>query len=567
MLTKDQASSRENHKLGPESCSSPPPSVALEDATIEAVERLGLCCGASFHVLDCETGEMLWKVADSLPRDWSDRQEVCRELFRRNQAAYIEEESPVVVLAVPLPEQADARPVALASFVTSYVTSPDVTAAAARCFKVEEKAFFDWSKQQTPHNADRLVATAQLLVDQWASTQELNRLRGEIEQVSGNLVSTYEEISLLHRLAQNLKISHGDVELGRLALEWLGEVVPAKGLTIWYDHRNQLEQPQIGRNPESIASSESVVVHQGVCALDDDQFESLFTHLGESARKLPVVVNQNTTSKPGWPFPAIRELVCVPLSEGGRVFGYLLATNHKEGKEFGTVEASLLNSVASILGIHSGNILLYHEQAEFLSQMVHALTSAIDAKDPYTCGHSNRVAQVAVRLGEEVGCDEKMLNTLYLGGLLHDIGKIGIEDSVLRKPGRLTEAEFEHIKQHPELGYKILKNVSRLDEVLPIVLHHHESWDGSGYPHSLAGDETALSARITAVADAFDAMSSDRPYRPGMSDEKLDHILREGAGRQWDARVVAAFFAARDDIREIANQEREELNIEVEQWI
>ena len=156
--------------------------------------------------------------------------------------------------------------------------------------------------------------------------------------------------------------------------------------------------------------------------------------------------------------------------------------NHVEGDEFGTVEASLLNSVAAILGIHSGNIELYRQQSELLAGVVRALTSAIDAKDPYTCGHSDRVARVAVRLAQELGCDASTLNTIYLSGLLHDIGKIGIDDSVLRKPGKLTDAEYEHIKRHVEIGHQILRDLKKLDDVLPVVLHHHESWDGAGYP-------------------------------------------------------------------------------------
>ena len=150
-------------------------------------------------------------------------------------------------------------------------------------------------------------------------------------------------------------------------------------------------------------------------------------------------------------------MIIVPLAEGENCFGWLAAFNHARGEEFGTVEASLLSSVGAILGIHCGNTELYRQQREFLAGVVRALTSAIDAKDPYTCGHSDRVARVAVRLAEELGCDRKQVDTIYLSGLLHDVGKIGIDDNVLRKPGKLTEAEYEHIKTHAEIGYKILQ--------------------------------------------------------------------------------------------------------------
>jgi HD-GYP domain-containing protein (c-di-GMP phosphodiesterase class II) len=171
---------------------------------------------------------------------------------------------------------------------------------------------------------------------------------------------------------------------------------------------------------------------------------------------------------------------------------------------------------------------------------------------------------VAVRLAEELGLPPDERRRIHLAGLLHDIGKIGIKDEVLRKPGKLTPEEYEHIKLHPALGYEILKGLKKIQHVLPAVLHHHESWDGQGYPHGLAGEAIPLIARIIAVADAFDAMGSDRPYRKGMQDSVLDKILREGAGKQWDVRIVDAFFRARDDIRTISKRERESLKIDLQ---
>jgi HD-GYP domain-containing protein (c-di-GMP phosphodiesterase class II) len=155
---------------------------------------------------------------------------------------------------------------------------------------------------------------------------------------------------------------------------------------------------------------------------------------------------------------------------------------------------------------------------------------------------------------------------LYMAGLLHDIGKIGINDAVLRKPGKLTPEEFDHIKQHPELGYRILADIKQLASVLPAVLHHHEQWDGRGYPFQLAGDQIPRIARIVAVADAYDAMTSDRPYRRGIAIEKVEELFQAGAGRQWDAEVIQAYFAARADIRAIASEERANLTLDVEQW-
>jgi putative nucleotidyltransferase with HDIG domain len=195
------------------------------------------------------------------------------------------------------------------------------------------------------------------------------------------------------------------------------------------------------------------------------------------------------------------------------------------------------------------------EMSDLLEGLVQALTSAIDAKDPRLYGHGDRVARLAVRLAQELGCDGKMLDTLYVAGLLHDVGKIGVDRNVLCKAETLSAAEFEHIKQHVEIGHRILHDLATLEDVLPVVLHHHEAWDGSGYPHGLDLDHIPLAARIVAVADAFDAMSSDRPYRGRLPDGKVEQILRAGAGRQWDPEIIAAFFRVREDIHQVCRND------------
>ena len=145
---------------------------------------------------------------------------------------------------------------------------------------------------------------------------------------------------------------------------------------------------------------------------------------------------------------------------------------------------------------------------------IRALALALDARDPYTAGHSERVSAISVAIGRQMGLADEQLEVLRLGALLHDIGKIGISDAVLRKPGALTAGEFELIKQHPALGARILRSVPFLAPHLPIVELHHERPDGKGYPHGLRGDEIPLLARIAHVADAFDAITSARAYRP-----------------------------------------------------
>ena len=174
-------------------------------------------------------------------------------------------------------------------------------------------------------------------------------------------------------------------------------------------------------------------------------------------------------------------------------------------------------------------------------QFVESLASALDARDPYTAGHSGRVCRLSCAIARSLNFDRESLRTIGIGALLHDIGKIGVPDSVLQKPGRLTEEEFDLIRQHPSIGRHILASVNGFAPYLEVVELHHENWDGTGYPHGLRAEQAPLSARIVHVADAFDAMTSDRPYRPGMTQEVAVRILEEAAGRSFDPVVVDAF--------------------------
>ncbi len=208
-----------------------------------------------------------------------------------------------------------------------------------------------------------------------------------------------------------------------------------------------------------------------------------------------------------------------------------------------------------MLGVHLINQRQYLELQQMFEGTIQSLVSALDAKDAYTCGHSNRVSELTVELASRLGYDEEGISRVRMGGILHDIGKIGIDDAVLRKPGRLTDEEFDQIKQHPVLGYEILKGIRQFRKILPSVRHHHESWDGSGYPDGLAGDEIPRDAQIMAVADAFDAMTSDRPYRPGMPLEKVISIFEGGSGSQWAADVVDVLLGMPEVMERYAKRE------------
>lgn len=171
-----------------------------------------------------------------------------------------------------------------------------------------------------------------------------------------------------------------------------------------------------------------------------------------------------------------------------------------------------------------------------------ALAHSVDARDPYTHGHSHRVATFGREIARELRSTQSFVDDVYFGGILHDIGKIGIEDYILKKEGKLTDEEYERIKEHPVIGYQILKQSGVFEELLPAIRSHHERIDGKGYPDGLKGEEIPLIARILAVADAFDAMVSDRPYRKGMPVEEALSRIDSGSGTQFDVELARVFI-------------------------
>jgi putative nucleotidyltransferase with HDIG domain len=171
-----------------------------------------------------------------------------------------------------------------------------------------------------------------------------------------------------------------------------------------------------------------------------------------------------------------------------------------------------------------------------------ALARAVDAKSPWTAGHSERVTDLALKIGQAMGLEKNDLDLLRRAGLLHDIGKIGTPVAILNKKGKLTDEEYRIVKKHPSMGARILEPISAYAQVIPMVEQHHEKFDGTGYPHEISGEAICLGARILALADVFDALTSDRPYRPGWELERAYKFIREKSGRNFDPKVVEAFF-------------------------
>ncbi len=230
------------------------------------------------------------------------------------------------------------------------------------------------------------------------------------------------------------------------------------------------------------------------------------------------------------------------LRTNDRPVGVLDLIRSPDQPAFDSNDRTLLTICASQIAASLDNSRLYRQLKHQNLEMIAALAASIDARDPYTAGHSLQVMRYAVRLGEVVGLERDRIEALRYGGLLHDIGKIGVPDAILLKPARLTPEEIETMRAHTVIGVEIVRGIKALRAVLPIIRHHHERIDGSGYPDKLSGDQIPLEARIMAIADAYDTMTSDRAYRRAMGQEEAIDELRRGRGTQWDADLTDQFI-------------------------
>ena len=233
--------------------------------------------------------------------------------------------------------------------------------------------------------------------------------------------------------------------------------------------------------------------------------------------------------------------VACPMAAKGQPIGVALFGPKVSGGSFGVDDLVLLSAVCNFAGPALESARLYTELHRTYLSTVRAFISALEAKDTYTRGHSDRVADYARGLGETLGLKKRDLDMLVFGAVLHDIGKIGVTEGILNKPGPLTPEEWRVVRSHPEMGARIVGHIEYLEPAVGLILHHHERIDGRGYPHGLVGDDIELGARIITVADAFDAMTSERPYRHAMDVGQAVHILHLHAGRQFDRHVVDTF--------------------------
>ena len=245
-----------------------------------------------------------------------------------------------------------------------------------------------------------------------------------------------------------------------------------------------------------------------------------------------------------------RSIIAVPLISKGKVIGVAEVLNKKGNRHFNDDDLELFSALGNQIAVALENASLYKTLDELFLSSIKAIVEAVDAKDPYTRGHSARVVDYSLLIGQSLTLNKEDSKALEISAILHDVGKIGIPDRILGKPGKLTDEEYEYIKRHPEFGASIIEPIAQLSNLIPNILHHHERFDGRGYPSGLKGNGIPLNARIICVADSFDAMTTDRPYRNRKSFEEASDELNRCSGSQFDAQLVKIFVMQFDKRKE-----------------
>lgn len=406
----------------------------------------------------------------------------------------------------------------------------------------------DIDEEKSAHvDAEYFEEMLELLVEKFQAGTKAEK---QIEMVGSELAQTYEELVLLHKLSTNMKVTESDANFLQMACDSLTDIVFVEGIAILME--------------KAIDGKRRLVVTAGSGLIDIDERTADILQSGlideiNNGKEALLDSEVDSAFKYKWP-GNIKNIISVPLygkekadsaftgktENGTYIMGMMVAINRIGKQDFDSTDIKLFNSVASGCAVFVENGRLFGDLKELFIGSLKALTSSIDAKDKYTHGHSERVAfisrWIAEKLSECGELDEEQVHIVYLAGLLHDIGKIGIEEAVLCKNGKLTEHEYNRIKQHPLIGAGILHEIKQMHDVIPGVLCHHERIDGKGYPNGLAGEQVPLTGKIVGLADSFDAMTSKRTYRDAMSIEQALKEIENNLGTQFDEKVGRVFL-------------------------
>jgi HD-GYP domain-containing protein (c-di-GMP phosphodiesterase class II) len=344
---------------------------------------------------------------------------------------------------------------------------------------------------------------------------QLSLVLQEHAGMAEELLRAYEQLGILFEVTRRLPTVHTEAEVVCLFIDSLA--------VTYYEDAIATAYPEVNGSLRWIGS-----IHPAPAELDAATLQCVNDH--------HVTVETFTP-----PAEGIKSVLIAPVFAGGEFICAIALARRPHVRRFEASDMSLLEALVSFCGDLIRNHRLVLEIKTMSVDVIRVLVSTIDQKDPYTSGHSQRVGYYAALLGRELSLSDRDLQMLEWAALLHDVGKIGIRDEVLNKQGKLTDEEFEHIREHPVRSYEVVRQVPQLQDGLDGIRYHHERYDGKGYPDGLAGEDIPLQARIVQVADIFDALTTSRAYRRAFPYEQALAILREEAGTVVDPRLVEIF--------------------------
>ncbi|MBI3994543.1 MAG: HD domain-containing protein [Nitrospirae bacterium] len=364
--------------------------------------------------------------------------------------------------------------------------------------------------------------------------QDLLAAGYELFNLSAEIIRNYEEMALLYDLSIKLSAQSDLDRICQIVADEVQSVLPAENLAIL------LVDDKTGALRSKIAVGRDGRRHP---PFQLEPGRGIAGRVAQSGQPLIVCdVRQDPDFVPvGYP---IGSLMSVPMTLGRKALGTINVSDRPDGREFTTYDLKLIMAIAAEAAVALENARLFFEVKDLFLSTVKSLVMAIDAKDPYTHLHSLRVSEVSAILSEELGLPAAEVEQIKLAALLHDVGKIGVPEQILLKPDKLTHHEWDAMKQHPLHSVHILEQVKQFSHLVKWVRHEHEHYNGTGYPDRLKGDAIPLPSRIIAVADAFDAITSDRYYRKGRADTVAVDVLQKDSGIQFDPDVVRAFVSA-----------------------
>jgi putative nucleotidyltransferase with HDIG domain len=360
-------------------------------------------------------------------------------------------------------------------------------------------------------------------------------LLGDMSDLHTHLKNKLEEISILYAIADSLEHLNEADEIFQ-ALCDISLITCSAGSASYYISSRSANSKMI---LHKTSPREKRTIRPGIIVIPDEIQHELFEAeqpiLISDPKELQFFTDSSDNNAIG-----PKSAVLAPFFVRKEFFGVLLLTEDKK-ERFTEKDVTYTKLLLRKAGVSIENKALYETIYNNLIATLRSLVITIEAKDPYTRHHSARVTKLAVLIGKEMSCSSEQIETLQFAGMLHDIGKIGVSDAILLKKGSLSDEEFEAIKQHPEIGAKILDPLGMLPREKAIIRHHHERWDGRGYPDGLIGKDIPLLVRILTLADSYDAMTSDRVYRTAMSHEIASGEISRNSGTQFDGNIAKAF--------------------------